>query len=50
VTSAGTALLDGSSINADTITADDANLRLVARQLKGVVDALLAHGIVQPPA
>jgi len=43
---AGTAATDNSGINADTIASSDANLRLVAKAVKGVIDALIARGIL----
>jgi len=46
VTMAGTAATDNSAVNADSITMSDANLRLVAKAVKGIIDALLARGIL----
>ena len=46
VTMAGTAAKDNSAVNADSITMSDANLRLVAKAVKGILDALLARGIL----
>lgn len=43
-TPAGTALKDGSTINVDTITATDANVRLLGGLIKGLMDASLYHG------
>lgn len=45
-TSSGTGTKNQSAINVDTITATDANLRLVGQWLKGVTDALITHGLI----
>jgi hypothetical protein len=45
-TPAGTAARANSGWNADTITATDANLRLVAKAVKALVDDLMSHGAI----
>lgn len=47
-TYAGTARKNASIIDADTVTASDANIRLVAQTVKALFDALLAHGLIGP--
>lgn len=47
VTSAGTAVKDASTINADTITATDGNIQALAKVVKALLDALLAHGLIK---
>ena len=46
VTAAGTANKDASAINVGTITATDANIRLVAAWVKSLHDALATHGAI----
>jgi len=48
VTMGGTILEDCSSVNADSVTATDANLRLVARCVKALIDAGITHGFIGP--
>ncbi|MCE5226133.1 MAG: hypothetical protein LLG05_09795 [Porphyromonadaceae bacterium] len=48
VTMGGTILEDCSSVNADTVTATDANIRLVARCVKALIDAGITHGLIGP--
>lgn len=45
-TMAGTAVKNNGGINADTITSSDANMQAMAKALKGVVDALISHGLI----
>lgn len=45
-TSSGTATKNQSALNVDTITATDANLRLIGQWLKGVTDGLITHGLI----
>lgn len=44
---AGTAVPDGSSINASTITATDRNIQALAKHVKALGDAMLAHGLTR---
>lgn len=46
VTSSGTAVKDNSGWDADTITATDANVQALGKAIKGIIDALLEHGIL----
>lgn len=46
VTFAGTGTKDQSAINVDTFTATDANLRLLGQSVKGILDALILHGLL----
>jgi len=45
-TSSGTGTKNQAALNVDTITATDANLRLLGQWLKGVTDALITHGLL----
>lgn len=44
--SAGTATQNQGAINADTITATDGNVQLLAKWLKGLTAALITHGLI----
>lgn len=46
VTFAGTGTTNQGAINVDTFTATDANIRLLGQGVKGMLDALILHGLV----
>lgn len=45
-TFAGTGTKNQSAINVDTFTATDANIRLLGQGVKGILDALILHGLL----
>ena len=47
-TMAGTAVKNNGSINTDLITASDANIQALAKAVKALMDALIAHGLIGP--
>lgn len=46
ITFAGTGTKNQGAINVDTFTATDANIRLLGQAVKGILDALMDHGLL----